>query len=74
MASMGSFSQAVPPERGAFPLDLTHACAPQAEAYRACLKTHRNQLQPCRALARAFLQCRMDHGLMLRDDMRNLGF
>lgn len=34
-------------------------------------KEHR---QPCRELSRRYLECRMDKGLMVKDDMKNLGF
>ncbi|KAI9790664.1 MAG: Cytochrome c oxidase assembly protein cox19 [Piccolia ochrophora] len=43
--------------------------------YLACVKRLRGTNDPeCRQLAKAYLQCRMDHNLMLRDDFKNLGF
>ncbi|KAI9819741.1 MAG: Cytochrome c oxidase assembly protein cox19 [Phylliscum demangeonii] len=43
--------------------------------YLACLKRLRGSNEPeCRRLAKAYLQCRMDRNLMLRDDFKNLGF
>ncbi|BFZ58965.1 Cytochrome c oxidase assembly protein cox19 [Savitreella phatthalungensis] len=63
-----------PPERGSFPLDHAGDCRDAAQEYLACVKQHRGQNNSCRALAKRFLQCRMDHGLMMKDSFHNLGF
>ncbi|KAI9851878.1 MAG: Cytochrome c oxidase assembly protein cox19 [Vezdaea acicularis] len=43
--------------------------------YLACLKKVRGTNDPeCRMLAKAYLQCRMDHNLMAKDEFKNLGF
>lgn len=43
--------------------------------YLTCLRKVRGANDPeCRLLAKAYLQCRMDHNLMLKDDFSNLGF
>ncbi|KAI9811528.1 MAG: Cytochrome c oxidase assembly protein cox19 [Thelocarpon impressellum] len=43
--------------------------------YLSCLKRVRGSNDPeCRAISKAYLQCRMDHNLMAKDEFRNLGF
>ncbi|KAI9768340.1 MAG: Cytochrome c oxidase assembly protein cox19 [Geoglossum simile] len=43
--------------------------------YLSCLKKARGTNDPeCRWLAKAYLQCRMDHNLMAKDEFKNLGF
>ncbi|KAF4662250.1 Cytochrome c oxidase assembly protein cox19 [Perkinsus chesapeaki] len=42
--------------------------------YLKCLRTHRNDNRSCRFLAKEYLQCRMDHGLMAPEPMERLGF
>ena len=39
-----------------------------------CIKQAQGNHSQCRAFSKAYLQCRMDHGLMAKDDMKNLGF
>ncbi|KAI8825688.1 uncharacterized protein EV422DRAFT_136968 [Fimicolochytrium jonesii] len=76
--SMGSswqrFSRAEAPERGAFPLDLNGECQDFVKIYMACLKEAKGNNGRCKPLAREYLKCRMDHGLMNKEDFRNLGF
>lgn len=90
-SSWQSFSVPIPPERGAFPLDLQKSCKKLVDAYVACIKTtgadrrsrssttateqSKTSIDPtCRELSKAYLKCRMDHGLMERDKLENLGF
>ncbi len=61
------------PQRGAFPLDLKAECHGAVSTYTACLAAHRNDVTPCTELIKAYLRCRMDHGLMEQDEFRNLG-
>lgn len=56
------------PERGSFPLDHDGECSALVARYLACLKQQRGRQTECRALAKDFLQCRMQHGLMTTDD------
>ncbi|KAI8927285.1 hypothetical protein BC831DRAFT_452964 [Entophlyctis helioformis] len=76
--SMGSswqvFSNATPPERGAFPLDIHGDCANVVRDYIACMRTNKGESRHCRELTQLYLKCRMDKGLMEQDDMSNLGF
>lgn len=44
-------------------------------SYMSCLRSSRGFNAPdCRELSKAYLQCRMDKGLMAVDEMKNLGF
>ncbi|RKP07113.1 hypothetical protein THASP1DRAFT_3106, partial [Thamnocephalis sphaerospora] len=64
-----------PPDRGSFPLDhYGSECKNVMQQYMLCLRENRQSIEPCRHLSKAYLQCRMDHELMDKDEMRNLGF
>ncbi|KAH8927691.1 hypothetical protein BT69DRAFT_1258051 [Atractiella rhizophila] len=72
----GGFSsiiQPTPPDRGSFPLDHEGECKAFMTTYLQCLKAHGNSNTECRHLAKEYLNCRMDKGLMVRDDWQNLG-
>mmetsp|Transcript_20609 Transcript_20609/g.61461 ORF Transcript_20609/g.61461 Transcript_20609/m.61461 type:complete len:120 (-) Transcript_20609:269-628(-) len=69
-----SKSQSQPPERGSFPLDHGKECTPLKKEFLACLKAHGNEHVACRALSQRYIECRMDRGLMARDDLKNVGF
>ncbi|KAL7420059.1 Cytochrome c oxidase assembly protein cox19 [Cryptotrichosporon argae] len=62
-----------PPQRGSFPLDHDGECKTYMLAYMRCIKANAQDNGACRPESRAYLECRMDHGLMQRDDMANLG-
>jgi cytochrome c oxidase assembly protein subunit 19 len=76
--SMGSswqnFSKAVPPERGAFPLDFTGKCNALVQEYLSCLKSHNNNSVLCKPVAKKYFECRMDQGLLEKQEMKSLGF
>jgi cytochrome c oxidase assembly protein subunit 19 len=76
--SMGSswqnFSTPTPPERGSFPLDFYGECNEFVRAYMNCLKSNKNDAMICKPLSKKYLQCRMDKGLMEKEDLRKLGF
>ncbi|KAK9465306.1 hypothetical protein V1512DRAFT_266416 [Lipomyces arxii] len=66
-----------PPDRGSFPLDHDGECKTSMQVYLQCLKSSqagssRVPLQ-CRVLAKEYLDCRMQNGLMRKDDWVNLG-
>ncbi|SPO28675.1 related to COX19 - Cytochrome c oxidase assembly protein [Ustilago trichophora] len=63
-----------PPERGSFPLDHEGECKSVMQEYMNCIKYNKNDNGKCRHLSKAYLQCRMDKGLMEHDEMDNLGF
>ncbi|KAJ3065380.1 Cytochrome c oxidase assembly protein cox19 [Podochytrium sp. JEL0797] len=74
---MQNQSRDVPPERGAFPLDIEGLCKIPMEAYMKCVKDKERQHgshQPCRELSKAYLECRMRTKLMEVDRMENIGF
>ncbi len=66
--------QATPPAKGSFPLDHDGECKAPFEAYMKCLKTHDGVNEACRNLSKAYLECRMDNGLMTRESLNSLGF
>ena len=70
----GAKSQSQPPERGSFPLDHGSECTPLKEAFLRCLRAQGNEHVACRELSKRYLECRMDRGLMARDDLKNVGF
>lgn len=50
------------PDKGSFPLDHFRECSQKKEEYMQCLKAHAmsTQVEVCRTLSAAYLQCRMD--------------
>jgi len=65
-----------PPERGSFPLDHDAECKHLISAYLRCLKSQSNpgmNSEECRQLAKGYLDCRMQKGLMAKDEWDNLG-
>lgn len=77
--SFGSPSQAnllkKPPALGSFPLDHDGECQPLVAEYLNCLKQNKQaESQPCRHLTKAYLECRMAHGLMEKESLDRLGF
>jgi len=62
-----------PPQRGSFPLDHEGECKDVMISYLRCIKLNQGNNGACRPESRAYLECRMDKGLMQRDDMVNLG-
>ncbi|CAO3606587.1 unnamed protein product [Mucor hiemalis] len=49
-------------------------CKTFMKDYVKCLRANKNNNGLCRQFSQAYLQCRMDNGLMDKDDMKNLGF
>ena len=66
--------QAHAPEKGVFPLDHFGECSAAQRAYMACVAGAESEVQPCRHLSKAYLECRMARGLMVEDDLTKLGF
>jgi cytochrome c oxidase assembly protein subunit 19 len=64
------------PERGSFPLDHDAECKHLISSYLRCLKSQdppgKNN-EECRLLAKGYLACRMEKGLMAKDEWPNLG-
>ena len=77
-----------PPARGSFPLDHAGECKPHMTAFLACMRAqteaatggaHRGgeaaaAHADCKELSKAYLQCRMQRGLMAPEDLDSLGF
>lgn len=74
MAAPPRAAPPTPPQRGSFPLDHDGVCKAAAAAYLACIRTHGTSHAACRDASRAYLQCRMDSGLMAREDLDSMGF
>jgi cytochrome c oxidase assembly protein subunit 19 len=65
-----------PPERGSFPLDHDAECKYIISSYLRCLRRQNppgKNNEECRLLAKEYLGCRMEKGLMLKDEWGNLG-
>lgn len=63
-----------PPERGSFPLDHDGECRDMMLRYLKCMKLVNNENAPnCRLLAKEYLRCRMERGLMVPDKWSHLG-
>lgn len=43
-------------------------------SFMACLRKSDNDNSKCRDLSKAYLQCRMENDLMLKEDWKSLGF
>ncbi|KDR84849.1 hypothetical protein GALMADRAFT_54097 [Galerina marginata CBS 339.88] len=61
------------PDRGSFPLDHYGECKEKMQLYMSCLKENGSTSSPCRNLSKDYLDCRMNKGLMERDEWKNLG-
>lgn len=63
-----------PPEKGSFPLDHYGECKSAMKDFLACMREHSNSHIECKKLSASYLQCRMDKGLMQREELEKLGF
>jgi cytochrome c oxidase assembly protein subunit 19 len=63
-----------PPLKGSFPLDHDSECRSEMFEYMKCINAKKGHNQACRHLAKLYLGCRMDKGLMERDEWERLGF
>ncbi|KAF0852717.1 mitochondrial CIV assembly protein Cox19 [Andalucia godoyi] len=61
-----------PPEKGSFPLDHLGECKVLVDRVLACMRKHEQQSRFCRLEFRDYLQCRMDKGLMQKEDFSKL--
>ncbi|KAF8078315.1 hypothetical protein FPV67DRAFT_1663067 [Lyophyllum atratum] len=62
-----------PPDRGSFPLDHYGECKDRMTLYMNCLRQNESTSTLCRELSKNYLDCRMQKGLMERDEWKNLG-
>lgn len=73
-----------PPIKGSFPLDHDGTCTDSVVSYLNCVKRASKLLREgegvrvteqdvCRELIKEYFECRMRHGLMEREEWRQLG-
>ena len=75
MGGAGAKKQVVrPPQRGIFPLDHFAECQEPMDLYLKCLEENKDVHHECREMSREYLKCRMDHGLMAKENLDQLGF
>jgi hypothetical protein len=64
-----------PPDRGSFPLDNNNDCKSFVAEYKTCLQRSKGwSNQGCLKEQASYLECRMDKGLMPREELKKLGF
>eukprot|EP00271_Cylindrocystis_brebissonii_P000266 TRINITY_DN10333_c0_g1_i1.p1 TRINITY_DN10333_c0_g1~~TRINITY_DN10333_c0_g1_i1.p1 ORF type:complete len:123 (-),score=18.15 TRINITY_DN10333_c0_g1_i1:209-577(-) len=63
-----------PPEKGVFPLDHYGECKEVMSNYMKCLKDNKYDGDKCRAISKAYLECRMERNLMAQQSLAELGF
>lgn len=66
--------QVKPPQRGIFPLDHDKECRPSMTVYLNCLNENHADHVHCRNEAKQYLECRMNHNLMMEESLKNLGY
>ncbi|KII93719.1 hypothetical protein PLICRDRAFT_101505 [Plicaturopsis crispa FD-325 SS-3] len=71
--SLNAGFSVAPPDRGSFPLDHDGECKSQMMLYLDCLRKNSSTSTACRVLSKEYLNCRMNNGLMDKDDWKNLG-
>jgi len=69
----GSRSNARPPERGIFPLDHEGECKLFMLEFLTCLQQNKSEHTLCRDKSKKYLECRMEHDLMAKEDLSKLG-
>jgi len=74
MSTPAKYVPAKAPEKGSFPLDHFHECTLIQREYMQCLKENNNEGACCRAIAKRYMECRMETGLMAKEDLKQLGF
>mmetsp|Transcript_12663 Transcript_12663/g.14989 ORF Transcript_12663/g.14989 Transcript_12663/m.14989 type:complete len:103 (-) Transcript_12663:193-501(-) len=74
MSSPARSLNPTPPLKGSFPLDHFGECKRFRVAYLKCLKAKDGAHIECLDKSKSYLQCRMDAGLMEKEEMSKLGF
>lgn len=62
----------IPPDKGSFPIDREAECQKPMLNFLKCLRENKYDNESCRHLIKDYLQCRMDNGLMAKDEWKNL--
>lgn len=73
-STTGQSHSKTPPLRGVFTLDHDGECQPVVAKYLRCLKKNSSLQDACRGLAKEYFECRMQHGLMKREEWASLGY
>ncbi|RXG67480.1 cytochrome c oxidase assembly protein COX19 [Armadillidium vulgare] len=63
-----------PPDKGSFPLDHEGECKTFMLRYMLCLRENNYENQKCREKSKEYLECRMEKGLMAKEEWSKLGF
>jgi cytochrome c oxidase assembly protein subunit 19 len=63
-----------PPDKGSFPIDHEGDCKKRMLLFMRCLAKNNNDNSLCRTEAKEYLDCRMEHGLMQKEEWKKLGF
>lgn len=63
-----------PPDKGSFPLDHEGECKVKYLQFMICLSERGHKVSECRVESKEYLQCRMEKGLMAKEDLSKLGF
>ena len=64
----------VPPDKGSFPLDHFGECKVKMEVFMSCLKENKYSQRACRVQSKDYIECRMNHELMTKESLHDLGF
>uniref|UniRef100_A0A0N4ZX62 CHCH domain-containing protein n=1 Tax=Parastrongyloides trichosuri TaxID=131310 RepID=A0A0N4ZX62_PARTI len=62
------------PLKGSFPLDYAADCKHEMLKYMVCLNEHKHKNSECRNQAKDYFACRMEKGLMDKDEWNTLGY
>uniref|UniRef100_A0A8R1DE80 CHCH domain-containing protein n=1 Tax=Caenorhabditis japonica TaxID=281687 RepID=A0A8R1DE80_CAEJA len=62
------------PLKGSFPLDHEGTCKLEMLNYMVCLHEKKQQNSECRQSAKDYFECRMNHGLMDKEEWNRLGY
>lgn len=63
-----------PPDKGSFPLDHEGACKKSMVEFLKCLQANKFNNEQCRNHSKEYLKCRMDEGLMAKEEWAKLGY
>eukprot|EP01112_Ceratiomyxa_fruticulosa_P008428 TRINITY_DN2186_c0_g1_i3.p1 TRINITY_DN2186_c0_g1~~TRINITY_DN2186_c0_g1_i3.p1 ORF type:complete len:106 (+),score=22.40 TRINITY_DN2186_c0_g1_i3:174-491(+) len=73
-AARSSMAPPSPPEKGSFPLDHYGECYQEMNTYMNCMKQNKGDSIHCQDSAKTYLVCRMDKGLMAKEELSNMGY
>ncbi|CAB3408218.1 unnamed protein product [Caenorhabditis bovis] len=62
------------PLKGSFPLDHQGMCKLEMLRYMVCLHEKKQQNSECRDQAKEYFACRMNNGLMDKEEWQKLGY